>query len=417
MDGFVWGVMAPDQLEPKRAGLDLGLRTPLLHYADMSVPGIGGVFFVRQLVWPCLAIGLSHGGDVGHRRISTARLATAIEALACKLWLEEHDGGTRDDRKGRVAGVRTLPDRGWTFRELGTKEGYVSNPKRRAATRALPEGSGLGFTSGGLRLDRMTLTQLGDELVADGLERRLFFKHEAGEWFREWIDGGGREVAGKLKSSLREALDPFTPTPREKHVVQAALRYGEDGRRRRLIERLEARGLSIHSADVEGGLLAHLPTIQAAQIRTAWAFRRLTTAAQATVRCMAAALPTLDTRLSPVTLSARAGDALNAARDAARHFLALVHENAALRQDEAVRFAQFLVEKDPREALGDLVLRAGPLFRLDGDAVMRGPAFSDRWLSRQDDEEGDGVATAPGDGDLPLRLPELLSLLADCKEA
>jgi hypothetical protein len=50
MNGFVWGIVAPDVLEPKRAGLDLGLRTPLLHYADLSVPGISGVYFVRQLV-------------------------------------------------------------------------------------------------------------------------------------------------------------------------------------------------------------------------------------------------------------------------------------------------------------------------------------------------------------------------------
>ena len=266
----------------------------------------------------------------------------------------------------------------------------------------------------------MVLTPFGEDLVADALEGKLVRNTAVRDWLRAWVAGDATDVTGKVRSGLRTALDPFMPTPREKRAVRAALLRGPDERRRRLIDCLEARGLDTPFADVETQLLCHLPAAQAAQIRAAWAFRRLMTAAQSTVRSVASTLLTLDTRRSLATVLAETGDSLPVARDAARHFLARVAADGTLQQRDAIRFAEVLVASAPSEALSDLVQRAGPLFRLEGGVVAPGPAFSDGWLRRQerregdeDDGEGEGASES---GDLPLRLPELLRLLNDCAE-
>ena len=120
---------------------------------------------------------------------------------------------------------------------------------RRGATRALPEQGGLGFAMGGQRLDGMTLTPRGDDLVADTLGTNVWHRQILREWLSAWAageapntgdtaltrlleGGGGRRGGGKGRGGeggkgeegrrgRSTALGPFTATQRERQVVLA----------------------------------------------------------------------------------------------------------------------------------------------------------------------------------------------------
>ena len=96
-----WGTIEPTESLQTRLRLDFGLRPAILALNDWAVPGLGGVFFVRQLTWSCLGIRLAGELD---RPAMAARIAEGIEALAS--WTALGCGGYEKD--DRVQGKRKL---------------------------------------------------------------------------------------------------------------------------------------------------------------------------------------------------------------------------------------------------------------------------------------------------------------------
>lgn len=416
MDILFWGVTAPGATESRRATLDLGLRRSLLFYGDLSVPGIAGTFFVRQLIWPCLAIAIKDSTDGRQLTVSTARLATAIEALACKLWIEANPGSSAATRAGRVAGIRSLPDKDWTFRALGTVQGFVSNPRRRAATRALPEASGLGFAAGGLQLSRLSLTSRGQALVKPVLEQAIYGRINLHKWLVAWIDGADQTFSPVVQMRLRQVLSPFSPTKHETFQIAAALRQDRDGRRNRLIDRLRDAGLKIEPQHLQAQILDRLPADHAAAIKAAWFFRRMLTAGQRIVREAAGTLAAPGMTRAVSDLAAGVCRAsIQDVQECARVFLEHIHGQPELGHSEAVTFAHAMSGAETKDVLMVILARAVRLIELRDGRISRGPAFTEAWVTGQPDAEEDSDEPAPSPEDeLPLRFPELISLLDDC---
>jgi hypothetical protein len=411
---FFWGVAGRGSTEARRVAVDLGLRSALLEYGDWSVPGIAGASFVRQIVWPCVALAVDvempgRGGPV-----PKARLATAIEALSCKLFIAAGREQPSEQRPGRISGTRSLPSLGWSFRDLAPPQGFVSNPRRRPATRALHEEGGLGFATGAQRLQGMTLTRLGRQLTASVLERSAA-RSTVRSWLEGWPDAT-EEPTKRTREQLGAALGPFDPTDGERQAVMAALvNDGDDGRRRRLVTLL-GEHLDDPAFDVEADVLRRLRSDHAAEIRASWAFRRLLTAGQRQLRAVASVLPHAGVR-RPVRAFLEDGGAAVAhrTRTAARDFLERVAERPDLRHPDAVAFATAMVDGDDAAVVVEVVRRAEQLIRLDGDVLRQGPSWTPGWLDDQDilDPESETAIV----GDLPPRFGGLMGLLRDCRGA
>src|SRR4051794_27732386 len=81
-----WYSPIPSDLGRSRLVLDFGLRAADLFFRELVVPGIGRVWFVRQLCWPAAAIRLhSMLKTERGRNVTPTVIAHGIEALGCKL--------------------------------------------------------------------------------------------------------------------------------------------------------------------------------------------------------------------------------------------------------------------------------------------------------------------------------------------
>lgn len=430
-----WGIAAPDEVVSERLNLDMGLRRAVLYYAELSVPGIGGVFFVRQLVWPCLALALK--SRFGVTRGSTTTLATAIEALASKLWHASNPDAESGTAEGRAPGVRILPRQGWSFRELAAPGGYVTNPLRRAASRALPAGIGLGFAQGGVALNRMVLTEIGENLV----ESILNFPVAKGgkklsTWIRDWVLDDGAPPTEPVRRNLLKAIGPFDPDETERRVVRARLMsttastpigMTDHERRLRLIQILRPH-LRRRRIDLEKHILeplgrtgvAGLAHVEA--LRTALAFRRMQYAALTALASLAKKLGAASARhLRDFVTESEIADRFDELRSKAKSFLESgAADSALLLQSDASRFAE-QVMGSLETAIFESAHRASQVVWTDDRAIFPGPSFGLylrrlEQLDNANEENVDDEDAAPNSNVLPPRISNLMKLLTDCTE-
>ncbi len=220
-----WFIPSIEEFQSERATLLLGLNRALRHYRELTVPGIGGVWFVRQLSWGVAGISLAK-----EYSLKPAKVANAIEALACKMEWE-----TSDDynKKGVRAFNRDSEMAIWSFRELSDKANYVQITYRQATVRAL---LGLNLTEG-TRFNSMQLT------AGKGRELSEAFLSQSKSKIRfalvDWVND--RKTI-KRTPLIREGLSGCSPSKEEKEVVKSILcsESTEDtadlSRRRRLIK-------------------------------------------------------------------------------------------------------------------------------------------------------------------------------------
>jgi hypothetical protein len=429
----IWGVASPDSAISQRANLDFGLRRAMLHYAELSVPGIGGIFFVRQLLWPCLALWVQAEGT--GRRISTVRIANGIEALASKTWLYFNPGASPETHQGRVAGLRILPHRGWMFKDLGAAGGYVTNPLRRAASRALPVDGGLGFSDGGAILSRMALTtNVGEIFAQTALEEKIAQGGKTlGPWLRDWVNSNLNlppQPGDAMLANLLKAIGPFKPTKEQRKIVLGRLLLDDcskpkgmqdTGRRRRLVEVIQKHsraGIRNFDNQVLNSLMKAGKDGQehVTALRTARAFRQMLDAAVVVVRVC------LLHSNSSLVLAALAEDTdiaakLNLLRSATSEFLQISKGDVLLQHQDAKAFAGGVSEDDLPLALRTLIQRDARILLLDEtqERVMRGSAFrSDRLDWNDPEADASSGELYLGQKKLPPRIGNLCSLLEDC---
>mgnify|MGYP001601974276 FL=1 len=217
-----WFIPALEEFQSERALLHLGLNSATRYYRELSVPGIGGVWFVRQLSWSAAGIALAK-----ELALKPAKVANAIEALACKL--EWRYGKENYTRRGKRAFARDEDDGIWSFNDLSDKTHYVQVTYRQSTVRAL---SNLKLTNG-TRFNTMELMQPGQELADAFLDQMKIRKALFG-----WLSGE------KISTTyaITKGLGSCWPTPKEKEIVRDILRadapdgLGDSHRRHSLIE-------------------------------------------------------------------------------------------------------------------------------------------------------------------------------------
>ncbi|WP_147450986.1 hypothetical protein [Corallococcus llansteffanensis] len=417
---FPWFPLAATDATSDRATITLGLRSADLHFREQVVPGIGRVWFLRQLCWPVAALALRPDLPPDGRPGRTAAdIASGIEALACKLEFIEGEGS---DSK-RIIGVRAFTrDQGqngasiWDYDSLRTRAHYVQNTYRQAAVRALGEHAGLGLASGS-RYSSMVLTGPGEQLA------QAYLSQSAGKpplknWLLRWIAGAD----GYRGPSVRLALSPEHASDDEREIIWKRL-AGVDtpgSEKRRALAKIFLQEETF--PDIEKSLLPALreqgkkEALQASGIALARSFGALFTAA---LRVLAHL-----TRLIEQVGAVLPADA--AARKEIRRAMEQLSESAqkyhkqheklpAVGHADALRFALGVQARSGGELLSWLVSLDGQILQLSDGELHPGSLF--RVLDNEEDatdQDGTTDLDARTDDGRTFRLVNLFSLVKDC---
>jgi hypothetical protein len=130
-----WGLLGPEELASQRRTRTLGLGAVVRSFNDRAVPGLGGVWFGRQLFLATLGVAVAQQVHRQGKRVRNIEVANAIEALACRLTYE----GIGWARDPRLRGLTKLRDRSdLSFAAVRRPSFYVTQPMRRATVQALP---------------------------------------------------------------------------------------------------------------------------------------------------------------------------------------------------------------------------------------------------------------------------------------
>ncbi|MCP3393907.1 hypothetical protein NLM27_34685 [Bradyrhizobium sp. CCGB12] len=128
-----WGILGPDMLSTTRRTRTLGLGSVVRSFNDLAVPGMGGVWFGRQIVLALLGIDLATEARARGHKVSNIQVANAVEALGC--WSALQNSEAVDPR---VRGRRKLQGRAdVSFRSLIRPGAYVTQPMRMATGQCL----------------------------------------------------------------------------------------------------------------------------------------------------------------------------------------------------------------------------------------------------------------------------------------
>jgi len=217
-----WGTLGPEALGGRRRVRTLGLGAAVRACNEAAVPGTGGLWYAKQLLFSALGVRLA-----AERRASNIRMANTIEALACLLGFSQSNA-----QDARLRGRRKLtgcsPD--VPFKTVSMPSFYVTQPMRMGMAQPLMS---LGFAlgqGGSSRFNALELTDVGHDFVNNALIDFRPYKRTVADHLLKWIDG---ETDRNNTDALRSALSPLSPMPKRAAaiLVEQLAKGGGAGRR------------------------------------------------------------------------------------------------------------------------------------------------------------------------------------------
>ena len=125
----VWGLLGPEVLTNERRTRTLGVGASIRVFNDLAVPGLGGVWFGKQLLLATLGVAIAGRIRDSGRRAQNIEVANAVEALACWLALASNDW----KRDPRLRGVLKLSGKNeLSFATVSKRSFYVTQPMRQS---------------------------------------------------------------------------------------------------------------------------------------------------------------------------------------------------------------------------------------------------------------------------------------------
>lgn len=421
MSASLWFAPTPSDVSNSRLSLDFGVRSADLAFRELVVPGLGRVWFVRQLSWAVAALAL-RAELVGRARAPKASaIAHGIEALASKLVFR-----TRPDA-GRLLGTRAFRrDDGlevWDFERLHRRAHYVQNTQRQAASRALRTEGGLGLASGA-RFDLYELEEVGKNLASAFLEQPV---GRGGGKLRStllrWV-AGESDAVSPFSRTLPEALGAWSPSAGERGSVRARLleTTGNDAEKRRRLAKAIGSGARLPS--IEDAVVPRLRRAgheqQAKEVLAARAFGTLLGASRAAVAEMTGPVEGATGGVAVATLarSPRIRSSTEAVREAAGRATSAAVEAgiSGIAFESSRRFiSELSADGGAVRIVEVLSSRSGGLLSHVDGRILRGPLF--RVLQSEDEGGGGGESIDPEEGvvdrDGTFRIESFHSLLRD----
>lgn len=399
MNNPKWGLLGPEHLTNSRRTRTLGLGATVRSFNDLAVPGLGGIWYGKQLLLATLGVAVAEDARSRGAKVQNIEVANAIEALAC--WQAfSSNGWSRDARLRGNAKLQGKDD--FSFRHVRQRNFYVTQPMRMATVQALPA---LGFVeSNSARFNAFRCSDQGRGFIemATGSYRpnnRTVIDHLT--W---WALGKNDRVD---TDTLQQALSPLNRFSGETIPLL----------RERLIQ---GGNESYKDKDRRGNALVWVESIRKSKpVRLTWAQRPQEISEEHWHDLQAgalffetreAAIAVLDaaeahignqTVAQSCSLRAQIPEALKPAIDklkaTAKDYLAFKHTD-----EEANKFCCECVNDDPPSVLRSLVKRDGHVLRQVGDEVKPGPAFRGSQLSVEQSGADDYDQETPQAGEIFL---------------
>jgi len=199
-------LLGPEMLASERRTRTLGLGATVRAFNDLAVPGLGGVWFGKQLFLATLGVAIAERVRDCGRKVRNIEVANAVESLGCWLALDG-TGWKRDPRLRGATKMRSKTD--LSFDSVRKPSFYVTQPMRQATVQPM---RALGLAeSAGERFNAFGCTQFGDDFVdavCDGLRpfNRTVLDHLVG-----WCQDAGYNV--RTSWPLTAALSPLNSMP------------------------------------------------------------------------------------------------------------------------------------------------------------------------------------------------------------
>lgn len=401
-----WGLLGPEVLGSHRRTRALGLASVVRKFNDLAVPGMGGVWFGKQLLVANLGVGLAERARVGGHQFRNIEVANAVEALAC--WLALEGNGWQSDPRlfGRLKmqGKNDL-----SFRKVRQPGFYVTQPMRMRTVQPL---LALGLVDApSERFNAFSCTETGKHFTEAAFHNYRPKNRSVLQNLLCWMQND--EDCIRTYHS-RQALSPIEPLTKEaREILRERIVRGSDstgGRRSNLLDWMDElrksprqkitwsrQPLSIeddHWRDIRVGALFFVTRAAAIEVLDSIEMHLGNNIEQRLSLCNG--LP------GPIE------SAIDALRECSRLFLKAEYDPSP--GERAKTFCQECNQREMGAILKSLVIRDGRVLKLRGDTVVPGAAFRGVQAQRSEDvndtdvvEEGSGLSTG-------LQWPEGISV-------
>jgi len=410
MPDLTWGLLGPEALPSLRRTRTLGLGAAVRSFNDLAVPGLGGVWFGKQIL--LALIGVHVAAQAGARKIE---VANAVEALAC--WLAFKNRNWTPDP--RLRGNRKLRARSdISFNAARQHSFYVSQPMRMATVQVLPA---LGLVKArSARFNDFTCTRAGTELVQAATEPFRPYNRSLLDHLLLWVRG----EEGRIDTAaLHRALSPVEPLPEAAAVIlhDRLVRGGPQespdttNRRRDALQWIESRRTDPHTPISWNTRPIAIRTEEHWQDLHAGAlFFGTRNAALTVLEALELRMPAERKLALDGQLATSLEQPLAQLRRAADGFLNLQHAD-----EPASIFCRECSNEDALSILRGLVGRDDRVLRLQGTHICTGPAFRGGVIRATENEDEEGAATRSNPcgfpGDISPRISNLFWLNLDLR--
>jgi len=395
-----WGLLGPEFLPKTRRTRTLGLGATVRLFNDLSVPGLGGVWYAKQLLLATLGIAIAQDTS---KKVSNIEVSNAIEALAC--WMAFKNTGWKKDPRLRGNTKLKRNDGDFTFARVRKRNFYVTQPMRMATVQALPA---LGLVEAdGVRFNAFQCSGAGRAFIEQACKRSV--RNQLLEWIAQ-VKNDDQKID---TAALRKALSPIEELTPDvlKLVKERLIQGGNDDTKRRVNALTWVEEMRQNSGVV--GWQAKPQCIDEDHWRDLFAGAKLFSARDAAV----AVLDVMEAHIGNQTNSQKfdlhtaipeeLAPSLAALKTTAMAFLDTNHADK-----DAAAFCRECAQDNVSEVLRSLVDRDRHVLRLVDNFIKPGSAFRGKAStnSNNDDDDDDDYGVEEGArvvGNIPL--PEGIS--------
>lgn len=367
------------------------------------MPGIGGVWFSRQLSWASAGIELSK-----ELALKPAKVANSIEALACKM--EWRKGKDSYEKRGRRAFARDDGGHIWSFNDLSDKTHYVQVTYRQSTVRAL---SNLKLTVG-TRFNTMELTERGHDLAKAFLDQKKIYSALC-----DWLNG--EDIA--RTQTITEGLASAWPTDEEKTLIRNILSAdssdgrGDPHRRYSIIEAFGRNTVNMPDLDVIKQNLLQSPAgnlqEEVNNIDTSLAFDAMLECGRAVIyTCANLIADKASPSLLKLTQDRNLDKVLDALKKAANNF----QQSPGKKHPAALKFMEEILSPSASEAerMKTVIQRDRNILDVSGEKVLEGHLF-DRRKESSTDETSTQEKVGTEESSTGTKIRQLFELWRDCQ--
>ena len=237
MSAIAWGLLGPETLANERRTRTLGLGAAVRSFNDLAVPGLGGVWFGKQLLLATLGVAIAERVRNSGKRAQNIEVTNAVEALAC--WLALDSTGWKRDPRVRGA-LKLSGKKDLLFTTVRKRSFYVTQPMRQTTVQPL---RALALVeSSGERFNAFRCTKNGEAFIDSAFGDFKPHRRSVLDDLVMWARDPHYDV--KTSSELKGAISPLEPMSESaqeflrERIVQGTGK--EASRRRNALDWVEA---------------------------------------------------------------------------------------------------------------------------------------------------------------------------------